>query len=70
MQREDTALIERTLYRRAAPVGLGNVLDDRQTQSRAAELSAAGLVDPIEPLEEPRQVLRADPAAVVAVPVR
>ena len=41
----------------AAAVRLGDVLDDRQAEARAAEVAAAGLVDAVEPLEEPRQVL-------------
>ena len=35
---------------------LGQVLDDRQPQPGAAHLAAAGLVHPVEPLEDPRQV--------------
>ena len=45
------------VHRDAAAVRLGDVLDDGQTQARAAQIAAAGLVDAVEPLEEPRQVL-------------
>jgi hypothetical protein len=32
-------------------MGLNDVLDDRQTESGAAELAAAGFVHPVESLE-------------------
>ena len=42
-----------------------DVLDDRQPQARPPLLAAAGLVDAVESLEQPRQVLRGDAAALV-----
>ena len=50
----------------AAAVGLGDVLDDGEAEAGAAELAAARLVDAVEALEEPRQVLARDAAALVA----
>ena len=47
-------------------MGLHDVLHDREPQARAAELPAAGLVDAVEPLEEPWQVLGLDATALVA----
>ena len=45
-----------------AAVDLRDVLDDRQPQPGAAQVAAARLVDAVEPLEQPRQVLRRDAA--------
>ena len=39
---------------------LGDVLDDREAEAGAAEVAAARLVDAVEALEEPRQVLARD----------
>ena len=47
-------------------VGLGDVLDDGQPEARAAQLAAARLVHAVEALEEARQVLGGDAAALVA----
>ena len=46
-----------------APVGRDDLADDRQAQPAPPECRAVG--DPIELLEEPRQVLGRDPLAVV-----
>ena len=46
-------------------VDLGDVLHDRQTQSGTAEITAARLVDAVEALEQPRQVLALDAAPLV-----
>ena len=46
-------------------MGLGDVLDDGETQPGAAELPGARLVHAVEPLGEPRQVLFRDAAAGV-----
>src|SRR5687768_17260951 len=41
------------------------VLDDREPEPGASDAAAAGLVDPVEPLEDPLLVALRDPDAVV-----
>src|SRR5690606_33507747 len=48
-----------------APVGAGDVADDRQAEARAPGVPAAGLVDPVEALEDPVQLGARDPDAQV-----
>lgn len=52
-----TPLARGTFHRDIPPMGLDDMFDNGETQSRAAQLSAPPLVDPIEPLEEPGEVL-------------
>src|SRR5450756_2054468 len=66
MDPESAPLAESALHGDAAPVSLSDVLDDRQTEPGAAEVAAARLVDPIEALEEPGQVLARHADTVVA----
>ena len=49
-----------------AAVRLGDVADDREPEPGAAGAAAAGLVDAVEALEDPLEVARRDPDAVVA----
>ena len=55
----------RAFDRDVAVVGLDDVLDDGQAQAGAAQLAAAGPVDAVESLEDPRQVLAGDAAAAI-----
>ncbi len=62
---ERAAVAELAAHAGLAAEGLGDVLDDRQAQPRPAELSAAGAVGAVEPLEHPRQMLGFDAPALV-----
>ena len=50
----------------SAAVKLDDVLDDGQPQAGAARFATPRPVDAVEALEDPRQMLAADAAAVVA----
>ena len=65
MNREGAPLAERAFDGHASPVSLNDMLHDGESESRSAELAAAGLVDTVEPLEEARQVLVPYPAAAI-----
>src|SRR5450756_767108 len=47
---EGAALAHAAVDGHASAVRLGDVFDDRQPQARAAEVTAAGLVDAVEPV--------------------
>ena len=49
-----------------AAVGLRDVADDREPESGAAGLAAARPIDAVEALEDPFEIARRDPDAVVA----
>ena len=57
MDCESAALAEGAFHGDITAMGLGNVFDNGQPQARAAHGAAAGLVHPVEPLEQPRQML-------------
>ncbi len=65
VDRKGAALAERAVDGDAAVVGLHDVLDDRESQAGASQLSAAGPVDAIEAFEDPREVFLGDPRPVV-----
>ena len=65
VDRERAADAERAFDGHAAAMRLHDVLDDRQAQAGAAELAAAGPIDAVEPLEDPREVLGGDAAAAI-----
>ena len=64
--KEDASLAESAFHACPSAVGLGDMLDDCQSQSGAAQFSAARFVHSIKSLEDPRQMFPADPASVVA----
>src|SRR5204863_3235740 len=63
-QRERRALV-RAAHAAAAAVGLGDRVDDRQAEADAVAAARAARVDAREPLEDARQLLLRDPAALV-----
>src|SRR5665647_2905485 len=65
MDAEGATASEYAVDRDAAAVDLGDVLDDREAEASPAEVAAASLVDAVEALEEPRQVLARDPLPLV-----
>ena len=62
---EATAFSQLTFYLNITVMRLGDVFDDRQTQTRTAHIAAAGFVHPVETLEYPRQMLLSNTDAVV-----
>ena len=65
-ERERRALALARLDGDLAAVGLRDVAHDRQTEPGAAGVAAARPVDPVEALEDPLEVARRDPDAVIA----
>src|SRR6476620_12317236 len=49
-----------------AVVGLDDGPRDRETEANTARPPAAGLLAPVEPVEDPRQLIRAHPTAGIA----
>jgi len=47
-----------TFHRDIPPMGLDDMFDNGQAQSRAPQLSTPPLINPVEPFEETREVLR------------
>ena len=66
LQRERRALTFTRLDRDVAAVRLGDVADDRETETGTAGVAAARPVDPVEALEDAFEVARRDPDPVVA----
>ena len=62
---EATAFSELTFYLNITVMRLGDVFDDRQTQTRTAHIAAAGFVHPVEAFEQPRQMLLSNADAMV-----
>ena len=48
-----------------AAVTVQDVLDDRESETGAAEFAAARRVDTVEPLGQPRQMVRCDAVAAI-----
>jgi hypothetical protein len=65
VDRERASGAERALDRDPAAMGLHDVLNDGKPQSRAPQFTAAGAVDPVESLKQPRQVFGLDAAALI-----
>ena len=66
MEREHRALAFARLHGDVAAVRLRDVAHDRETEPGAAGVAAARAVDAVEPLEDPFEIARRDPDAVVA----
>ena len=56
MNRKHTPLSGCALHRYLTAVGLNDVLDNGKTQAGAAEFAAAGLVHPVKPFKQTRDV--------------
>ena len=52
LDQKSTPLPQSTFDTDVAAVGLDDMLDDGQTEARAAQFTTAGLVDPVEPFEK------------------
>ena len=65
MQCKGASLAGGALYRNGAVVGLDDMVDDGQSESCSSECAAAGLVDSVKPLEEPRQMLSRNSASLI-----
>ena len=57
MNAKAAALSKLAFNRNVTAMRLGNVFDDRQTQTGSTHIAAAGFVHPVETLEDPRQML-------------
>ena len=68
LQGEDGLLTGRAGHGHPSPVGQGNMFDNGQSQTRAANLAAAAGIDPVKPFKDPRQVFRGDARALVPHP--
>jgi len=66
MDREDRAPAQFALHVEGAAVVADDVLDDGESEPRAAEIARARRVDPVEALGQARQLLARDPLAAVA----
>ena len=62
---EAAAYSQLTFYPNVTAVSLGNVFDDRQTQTGSAHIAAAGFVYPVEAFEQSLQMLFSNADAVV-----
>ena len=65
MNAKAAAFSKLTFNRNMTAMRLGNVFDDRQTQTGSTHVAAAGFVHPVEPLEYPWQMLLSNTDAVV-----
>ena len=65
MDAEETALSKYALDANSSTVSVGNVLDDGQPKSGASKLAAPGLVHPVKPLEQAREMILGNPATLV-----
>lgn len=66
MDGECTALARRALCGDRSPVGVGDVLDNGQSEARSPQFSASGPVDAVESLEYPREMLGCNATAGVS----
>jgi hypothetical protein len=62
---EAAAFSQPAFYRNLAAMSLGNVFYNRQSQTGSAHAAAAGLVHPVETLEQPRQMLLRNTDAMI-----
>lgn len=65
MDGKPTSLSQHTFHGNMAAMGLGDVFDNGQAETGAAQLAAARLVHPVESLKQPGQVLLGNSAALV-----
>src|SRR3954470_9708838 len=65
-ERDDRALAQLTLDPHLASVRFDDVLDDGEAEARAARLPRDDLLDLVEAVEDPPQLIRRDAAAAVA----
>ena len=65
MNAKAAAFSKLAFNRNMTAMRLGNVFNDRQTQTGSPHVAAAGFVHPVEALEEPRQMLLSNTDAVV-----
>src|SRR5262245_50991334 len=62
---ERTSLSYRALHRDRSPMEADELLDQREADARALVAAGAGAPDPVEPLEDVRQLFRRDSDAGV-----
>lgn len=62
-EREGRAFADFALDGDRALVGIGDLLDDGETEACFADVPGSGLIDTIESLEEMGKMLRSDPVA-------
>jgi len=65
MDREGAAFAKGAFHGDITAMGLGNMLDNGQPQTRAAHGPAAGLVHAVKPFEQARQMLFGNAHALV-----